>query len=119
MTDIIYDTIKNTLAENERLFTKLVKVAQEYDAIDFDESGFYDEEVARCERHWNKLATKMADALSEALEDAEVKVLKNEAPNIRVLKLDVTSVNDNDEKETTRLSVDYGVEGQISIDRQG
>jgi hypothetical protein len=120
MTDTTYDTIKEVFAENERLFTKLKKVADEYDAIDFDESGFYDEEVERCERHWNKLASKLVDALREGIEDAEINVLKNSEPNIRSIRFDVVTENSENEEEkvTTRLSVDYSVEGQISIDRK-
>ncbi|MDX1294629.1 MAG: hypothetical protein R3302_00075 [Sulfurimonadaceae bacterium] len=118
MTDTTYDTIKTIFSENERLFTKLKKVADEYDDIDFDESGFYDEEVERCERHWNKLANKLLDALREGVEDAEINVLKNKEPNIRSIRFDIVTENE-EEKETTRLSVDYSVAGQIGIERQG
>jgi hypothetical protein len=119
MTDNTYETIKTVFAENERLFTKLKKVADEYDAIDFDESGFYDEEVERCERHWNKLAGKLLETLRASIEEAEINVLKNKEPNMRSIRFDIVTVNDEEERETTRLSVDYAIEGQISIHQNG
>ena len=118
MTEEMYETAKTVFAENERLFTKLHRVAQEYNEIDFDESGFYEEDAQRCERHWSTLAGKIADALDGALEDAEVRLLKNKEPNICSLRFDITASGEDGESATTRLNVDYSVEGQISIERQ-
>lgn len=117
MNDETYETIKTTLAEEEQLFAKLHRVAREYDAIDFDESGFYDEEVERCERHWNTLATKIADALRTRLGDAEVRLLKNPEPNLCTLRFDITTTEETG-TERSRLSVDYATEGQIAISRE-
>lgn len=116
MNDEIYDTIKTVLSENERLFTKLQRVADEYDAIEFDESGFYEEAAERCERHWNTLARKVAEALQEGVGGIDVRVLQNSAPNIRAIRFDITS-GDGDVRETTRLNVDYAAEGALAITR--
>ena len=113
MNDETYENLKAALAEEERLFAKLYRVAREYDAIDFDESGFYDEEAQRCERHWNTLAMKVAEALRGRLDGAEVRLLKNSEPNICTLRFDITTAD-----ATTRLSVDYATEGQIAISRE-
>lgn len=118
MTEAHYDTIKKVLTENERLFAKLHKVAQEYDAIDFDESGFYDEEVERSERHWDTLSRKLLDALDAALESAEVRLLKNSAPNVCTLRFDIIIHGKDEQVRTTRLHVDYATEGQIAISRE-
>jgi hypothetical protein len=117
MTDTMFETLKNVLAENERLFEKLYKVADEYDAIEFDESGFYDDEAERCERHWNTLARKVAEAVNSALEGAEIRLLQNKTPNIRTLHFDVTTAEEEGGNMTTRISVDYATSGQISISR--
>ena len=120
MTDTMYDTLKAVLSEQERLFAKLLKVAREYDAIDFDESGLYQEEAERCERHWNTLAGKIASALDTALADAEVKLLKNREPNVTHLKFDIIVPADETEETpelTTRVTVDYATGGQLAITR--
>jgi hypothetical protein len=117
MTDATYEAIKAIFAENERLFTKLLKVAREYDAIDFDESGFYEEDVARCERHWKTLASKVADALREGVENAEVRLLQNPEPNTRILRFDITTKGEEG-AETTRLNVEYATEGELAITRE-
>jgi hypothetical protein len=116
MTDEMYETIKTIFAEHERLFTKLLKVAREYDAIDFDESGLYEEETERCERHWNTLARKLGDALRDGLEDAGVNVVKNPEPNRCVIRFDITT-GAGEERVTERLAVDYATEGALSIER--
>ncbi len=116
MNDETYDTVKSILAENERLFMKLQRVAEEYDAIEFDESGFYIEKEQRCERHWETLARKVAEALQEGVEGIDIRVLKNSAPNIRSVSFDITA-GEGDARETTRLSVDYAAEGSLAITR--
>ena len=65
------------------------------------------------------LAAFSASALNEALEEADVNVLKNKEPNICSLRFDITTRNEEGESITSRLGVDYATEGQISIDRQG
>jgi hypothetical protein len=117
MTEETYETVKTIFAEHERLFTKLLKVAREYDAIDFDESGLYEEDAERCERHWNTLASKLAGALREALEETDVKVLQNPEPNICTIRFDITTPGEEGE-ETSRLRVDYATEGQLSVARE-
>jgi hypothetical protein len=116
MHDDTYETVKSVLAENERLFGKLLKVAREYDAIDFDESGLYEAEVARCERHWNTLASKVRDALGDALETAKVRLMKNETTAVRSLRLEIAEP-EAETIVTTLLQVDYANEGEIAISR--
>lgn len=117
MTEETYEQIKAVLADNEHLFSKLAKVAREYNAIDFDESGFYHEEAERCERHWKKLAMKLRDAMQN-VKGIDVSLLQNKEPNICSLRFDVTVRTEEEAPITTRLTVDYATEGQISIDRR-
>jgi hypothetical protein len=111
ITETLLEQIKEILSENERLFTKLHKVGMQYEAIDFDESGLYQEEEDIVLGRWQKLSSKIALALNESLDDTNVKVVKKTAPNDYRLRLECTPK----EEEAFTLSIDYATVGEIAI----
>jgi len=105
---------KEIFQENEHLFAKLHKVGRQYEEIDFDESGLYEEDEERTLRHWNKLTAKLAEALQRGLEDAEVSVEKCDDPAKYTVSFTITS-KEGDKEESSGLRIDYSNEGEISI----
>lgn len=106
--------IKTVLLEQERLFTKLYKTAEEYEAIDFDESGLYEASEARSFRHWKRLTTKLAEAINEIERIEQVKVEPCKTPADRIV---VFAIHHSTGEETmaTRFEIDYARKGEISI----
>lgn len=111
MQEEVVERIKVLFMENERLFTKLNMVAQQYEAINFDESGLYEDDEQAVLRRWEKLTTKIAEAMSEAEGVARVTVAKKEHPLAQHVSFDVTMEDD----AVLRMGVDYAEDGQLSI----
>lgn len=105
-----YEILKSSFIESQRLFDKLNNVATNYRNIDFDESGLYQEEEERYERHWLKLSSKIVDALEESLNGYKVELLKNNDLGLRELNLNIVSEN-----EKSKIKVDYSEDGSLSI----
>lgn len=112
MSDELFQQIKEIFNNCQHLFAKLHSVGQEYEMIDFDESGLYEEDEERVCRHWDKLTTKLSEALREGLEGTVVSVRKNPDPGSYMVIFDITK----GETETCRLDVDYSRIGQIAIE---
>jgi hypothetical protein len=109
--EALLEQIKEILSENERLFTKLHKVGMQYEAIDFDESGLYEEEETMILRRWQKLSSKIELALNETLDQITVKIVKKSTPTSYLLNLQCTPK----EEEAFTLSIDYSTIGEIRI----
>jgi len=117
MHDAIYESAKTILSENERLFEKLANVAEEYNAIEFDESGFYDEAVARCERHYATLTRKIAEALRDGIAGTDVALKKAVAPNQNFLELEIRFEDAENAPQQLGLRIGYGISGTLELTR--
>lgn len=113
MNDELFQQIKEILNAHGHLFAKLHKVGREYETIDFDESGLYEEDVERTLRHWGKLTAKLASALQEGLDESTVRTEKNSDPG----SYTAVFVISREGSVPFRLDIDYAQEGQISITR--
>ncbi len=114
MNEEVLKQTKEIFRQNEHLFAKLHKVGRQYEEIDFDESGLYEEDEERTLRHWNKLTEKLAAALQSGLEEIEVAVKKCMDPAEYKVSFIFTS-NDGEDKRSDTVKVDYSNEGEISI----
>ena len=105
-----YEILKTNFAESQRLFTKLLKVANSAAEIDYDESGLYQEEEETCERHWLILSSKIVDSLSESLDGFSIELLKNDS-------LESTELHFNlkNGEQMSKISVEYSQNDSISI----
>ena len=112
MKEELFEQIKELLSENEYLFTKLHKVGKQYEDIDFDESGLYEEEEEIILGRWNKLSSKIEANLNDNLEDIDVKVAKKSSPQHYMLKLKFVAKED---EEALSLDIGYSKIGEISI----
>ena len=114
MCDETYEKVKALLFDNEQLFAKLYRVGEAYGEIDFDESGFYEEEEATVLRHWGKLAAKLAKALDTGLPGCSVSLPKHYTPDRFRISVEIKP----QEEEPGLLDIDYSVAGQIIIERK-
>ncbi len=107
MDELLFTQLKELLVESEHLFTKLRKTGLQYENIDFDESGLYDDEEETALRHWDKLSSKIANHLNEYVEDYAVTRLSSQSPDnysvsFQILQneaIHTITVNYNNEKE--------------------
>ncbi|MEA1920576.1 MAG: hypothetical protein U9N52_12095 [Campylobacterota bacterium] len=111
MQEELFEQIKELLSENERFFTKLHKVGKQYEAIDFDESGLYQDEEDAVNARWQKLSKKLEMTLSEALDATDVNVHDRVSPDQYLLSL----VFKAEEAPPFTLKIDYSNEGEIFI----
>ncbi len=113
MQEALLEQIKEVLGDNERLFTKLHKVAKQYEAIDFDESGLYQDEEDIVVGRWHKLSNKIHTALESSLESTEVKIINVLSPENYLLSLEFNP--EDEEEHAFALLINYEKEGEISI----
>ena len=106
----LFEQLKTLLVENERLFSKLRRTAEQYKNIDFDESGLYDEDEETAIRHWDKLSSKIAHNLNENIEDYSVIRLKINSPEEYSVSFEISN-----EEESHQIAVSYLNEGELSI----
>jgi flagellar biosynthesis/type III secretory pathway chaperone len=112
MSDELFEQIKDLLVENEYLFNKLHKVGQQYESIEFDESGLYEEEEEAVIRRWSKLSSKIEANLNDNLEILDVKIADISSPQHYILKLKFIPEED---EEFSSLNIDYSKIGELSI----
>ncbi|MEA3523761.1 MAG: hypothetical protein U9R50_12415 [Campylobacterota bacterium] len=113
MQEELFEQIKGVFSENERLFTKLHKIGQQYEAIDFDESGLYQDEEDIVVRRWHKLSNKIIHSLEDSLESTKVTIINTLSPENYLLSL---QFHPEDEEATPFiLAINYEKEGEVSI----
>ena len=105
-----YEILKSSLIESQRLFDKLNNVSLQAKELDYDESGLYQDEEERLERHWLKLSSKIVDALSNSIDGYNIELLKNENLEDSELKFKLSK-----DDEISKLIVDYCEDGALSI----
>jgi len=105
-----YEILKNSLVESKRLFSKLNIVADNIVNLDYDESGLYQDEEEKYERHWIKLSSKVVDAIQESLSDYTIELLKNESLEQRELTINLIN---NEVK--SKIKVDYSESDSLNI----
>ncbi len=105
-----YDLLKNSFIESQRLFDKLNRVANQFEEIEHDESGYSMDDEEVLDRHWLKLSSKIVDGLSSILNTHSIELLKNSRLDIRELTLTLKN-----EEETSKVVVDYSENGAVSI----
>lgn len=110
LNDEDYDVLKKNLIDSQRLFDKLNNVANQADELEYDESGLFYEEEEVLQRHWLTLSSKIVDALSEALDNYCIELLKNESLETRELTINLTK-----EDVSSRIVLDYSEDGALSI----
>ena len=106
----LFEQLKSLLIENERLFSKLRRTAEQYKSIDFDESGLYDDDEETALRHWDKLSSKIAQHLNENIEEYTVTRLKIDSPEYYSVSFEISN-----EEESHKIAVSYLNEGELSI----
>lgn len=105
-----YEVLKSSFIESQRLFDKLNSVSSQAKDLDYDESGLYQDEEERLERHWLKLSSKIVDALSRSMDNYRIELLKNSSLEDSELKFNMYK---DDEK--SEILVDYSEDGALSI----
>jgi len=110
LSDKDYNSLKCSFIANQRLFDKLNHVANQVSELDYDESGLYLDEEEMYERHWLKLSSKIVDALSDALQEHSIELLKNSSLETRKLSLNLKK-----DDEITKIVIDYSQDGEINI----
>ncbi len=105
-----YEILKSSFVESQRLFDKLYKVSAQAKEIDYDESGLYQDEEERLERHWLKLSSKIVDGLSSSMDKYSIELLKNSSLEDSDLKFNLSKDN-----EISKIIVDYSEDATISI----
>ncbi len=113
MSTELMEQVKEVLGTQEHLFNKLHKTGRNYESIDFDESGLYDDEEERAFRHWKTLTTKLAEALRSGLDAQKVSVKKCKNPSDYSAIFTITS--QDEEPIITSFEVSYANEGEIAI----
>lgn len=114
MSSETMECLKEALFAQERLFEKLYNTGREYEAIDFDESGFYEDAEERAFRHWKTLTTKIAQGLHASL-DAQISVKACKNPADFSVVFTVVSVAEDGEEQRSPFRIDYSQPGQLSI----
>jgi hypothetical protein len=105
-----YELLKQNLSNYQRFFEKLNRVADQFNAIEYDESGFCLEEEETLARHWFKLSMKVIDGLDEVFTEYTLELLKNTSLDERKLKI-VFSIDEL----KSELHIDYSENGALSI----
>ncbi len=105
-----YNLLKKSFIESQRLFDKLGNVANQYENIEHDESGYSMDDEEILDRHWLKLSSKIVDALGVSLDSHSIELLKNARLDIRELTLTLKN-----QEESSKVVVDYSEDGAISI----
>ena len=105
-----YEILKSSFIESQRLFDKLNHVCYQAKELDYDESGLYQEEEERLERHWLKLSSKIVDVLSTSIDGYNIELLKN--TNLEDSELKFNMIKDD---EVSKVLVDYSEDGALSI----
>ena len=105
-----YEVLKSSFIESQRLFDKLNNVCSQAKEIDYDESGLYQEDEERLERHWLKLSSKIVDSLSSSMDGYTVELLNNDSLEDSELKFNMIK-----DDEVNKILVDYSENGAISI----
>ena len=105
-----YEVLKSSFIESQRLFDKLNHVCAQAKALDYDESGLYQEEEERLERHWLKLSSKIVDGLSSSMDGYNIELLKNSNLEDSELKFNMSK-----DDEISKIIVDYSEDGALSI----
>ena len=104
-----YEILKESFIESQRLFDKLNHVCTQAKELDY-ESGLYQDEEERLERHWLKLSSKIVDGLSLAMDKYNIELLKNSSLEDSELKFNMSK-----DDETSKIVVDYSEDGALSI----
>lgn len=105
-----YEILKSTFIESQRLFDKLNVVTTNYDNIEFDESGLYQEDEEICQRHWLKLSSKIVDALKKSLVSYNIELHKSN--NLAVRELNINLIKDD---ITSKIKVDFSENDSLNI----
>ena len=105
-----YEVLKSSFVESQRLFDKLNRVCTQAKELDYDESGLYQDEEERLERHWLKLSSKIVDALSTSLDSYRIELLKKSSLEDSELKFNLSK-----DDEISKILVDYSEDGALSI----
>jgi uncharacterized protein YdcH (DUF465 family) len=105
-----YEILKDSFIESQRLFDKLNHVSVQAKEIDYDESGLYQDEEERLERHWLKLSSKIVDGLSNSMDGYNIELLNNDSLEASELKFNIIK-----EDEVSKILVDYSEDGALSI----
>lgn len=105
-----YEILKNSFVESQRLFDKLNNVCMQAKELDYDESGLYQEDEERLERHWLKLSSKIVDGLSSSLQEYKIELLKNNSLEESELRFNISK-----DEEVSKILVDYSEGGSLSI----
>ena len=105
-----YDSLRDSFIVSQRLFDKLNHVADQADELEFDESGMYAEEETTLQRHWLKLSAKIVDGLSQSLDGFTIELVDANALEQRHLELNLIK-----DESSSRISIDYSQNGEISI----
>jgi len=105
-----YEILKNSFIESQRLFDKLNYVCVQAKDLNYDESGLYQDEEERLERHWLKLSSKIVDGLSHSLDGYRIELLKNSSLESSELKFNISK-----EDVISKILVDYSENGALSI----
>ena len=105
-----YEILKNSFVESQRLFDKLNHVSAQAKELDYDESGLYQEEEERLERHWLKLSSKVVNQLSSSMPSYNIELLKNNSLEESKLKFNMSK-----DDVISKILVDYSEDGSLSI----
>ena len=105
-----YEILKSSFVESQRLFDKLNYVCTQAKELDYDESGLYQEEEERLERHWLKLSSKIVDGLSSSIDGYNIELLSNDSLESSELKFNMIK-----DDEVSKILVDYSEDGALSI----
>ena len=102
--------IKELLAQSEHLFIKLRRIGLEYEDIEVDESGLFEEEEATVLRHWDKLSSKIAQHLNENIEACTITRVKEQTPDNYTVSFQILQ-----EEATHIITVNYSSEKELLI----
>ncbi|WP_455756539.1 hypothetical protein [Sulfurimonas sp.] len=105
-----YEVLKDSFINSQRLFNKLNDVATNFQEMEFDESGLYQDEEEMYERHWLKLSSKITDALDSSLNGYSIELVNND--NLELRELTFNLIKDEDR---SRIKVDYSEDGSLNI----
>ncbi len=105
-----YEIVKNNFLQSQKLFNKLLKVANNAANINYDESGLYHDEEEMYEKHWLTLSTKIVNSLSESLDGFNIELLKNDSLETKELRFNL-----KDGETTSRINIDYSNDESINI----
>ena len=105
-----YEILQGSFVESQRLFDKLNHVCTQAKELEYDESGLYQEDEERLQRHWLKLSSKIVDALSESMQSYTIELLNNIDLENSELRLNLLK-----DGTVSQIFVDYSEKGTISI----